>query len=103
MNEVSAAVVKIYLREQEHLLKPLVKFLNEDQKVAGLTVLRGIEGGTAGRGIHTTSLLALSLDLPLVVEFYDDQARARQAAEQAALKFALKHVVILPATALVVA
>lgn len=100
MNEISAAVVKIYLREQEHLLKPLIKFLNEEQKVAGITVLRGIEGGTASHGIHTTSLLALSLDLPLVVEFYDEAVKVRHAAEEAVSKFGLRHVVFIPATAL---
>ena len=78
----------------------MVKFLSEDLKVAGLTVLRGIEGGTSGHGIHTASLLALSLDLPLVVEFYDEQSKARAAAEAAVEKFGLRHVLIIQATAL---
>lgn len=45
--------------------------------VAGVTVLRGIEGYAAGGVLHTTRVLRLSEDLPVVVEVVDEEARLR--------------------------
>ncbi|MFM2105964.1 MAG: hypothetical protein RL338_996 [Chloroflexota bacterium] len=53
------------------LYQALVEFLRE-RGVAGATVLRGIEGFGASSRIHTTRLLRLSEDLPIVVEAVDD-------------------------------
>lgn len=39
--------------------------------LAGATVLRGLEGFGASSRIHTTSILRLSQDLPLVIEIVD--------------------------------
>ena len=45
--------------------------LHDGEKVRGVTVFRGISGfGKSGR-MHSSSLLDLSMDLPLVVEFFD--------------------------------
>ncbi len=43
------------------------------EKLAGVTVLRGIEGFGAKSHIHTTQLLRLSQDLPIVIEVVDSQ------------------------------
>jgi uncharacterized protein len=45
--------------------------------LAGATVLRGIEGFGASSLIHTTRLLSLSEDLPVVVVVIDTEARIR--------------------------
>ncbi|WP_347988199.1 DUF190 domain-containing protein [Methylomonas sp. AM2-LC] len=64
-------IVRIYLREGEHLLTRIFNFLRDQEQVSGVTVLRGIAGfGTDGK-LHTSSLADLSLDLPLIIEFYD--------------------------------
>jgi PII-like signaling protein len=39
--------------------------------LAGATVLRGIEGFGAHSRVHTTKILRLSIDLPIVVEIVD--------------------------------
>jgi PII-like signaling protein len=39
--------------------------------VAGATVLRGVEGYGAGSRIHTSKILRLSSDLPLIIEIVD--------------------------------
>lgn len=39
--------------------------------LAGATVLRGLEGFGASSRIHTTSILRLSQDLPLLIEIVD--------------------------------
>lgn len=43
--------------------------------VAGATVLRGIEGYGASNHLHTTRILSLSADLPIVVVVVDDADR----------------------------
>jgi PII-like signaling protein len=41
--------------------------------MAGVTVLRGIEGFGAASRVHTSRLLELSSDLPIVVELVDTE------------------------------
>lgn len=43
--------------------------------LAGAAVLRGIEGFGAGHHVHTTRLLSLSEDLPVVIVLVDDAER----------------------------
>lgn len=45
--------------------------------LAGTTVLRGIEGYGASTHIHTTRILSLTEDLPLVIVIVDDADRVR--------------------------
>ncbi|MEJ2142162.1 MAG: DUF190 domain-containing protein [Gammaproteobacteria bacterium] len=69
MQEVT--IVRIYINEGEHQLKSLMKRLHDWEKVRGVTVFRGISGfGESGK-MHDTSLVDLSLNLPVVVEFFD--------------------------------
>lgn len=57
------------------LLNELLAKLHDDEKVRGVTVFRGISGfGKSGR-MHSSSLLDLSMDLPLVIEFFDEPAK----------------------------
>ena len=64
-------VVRIYLREGESQLESLLKRLQEWEHVRGVTVFRGIAGFGDSGELHTSKFLDLSLDLPLVVEFFD--------------------------------
>jgi PII-like signaling protein len=45
---------------------------------AGATVLRGIMGFGASAGIHSEKVLRLSLDLPLIVESVETEAKIRE-------------------------
>ncbi len=45
--------------------------------LAGVTVLRGVEGFGASNHIHTTRLLSLSDDLPMVVVIVDAEDKLR--------------------------
>lgn len=92
-------LVRIYLREGEHLHDKLVRFLSEEQRVSGLTVWRGILGqGEDGR-VHPASLLDLSLDLPLTIEFFETPEQAEQVVAALLARFDLPHVIAIPATA----
>ena len=72
MRTADVTMVRIYLTEGQHQLDPLLAKLHDEEKVRGVTVFRGISGfGKSGR-MHSSSLLDLSMDLPLVVEFFDE-------------------------------
>ena len=79
--EGPALLVRIYIGEADHrdgkpLYQAIVAFLR-DQDIAGATVFRGIEGFGANAHLHTTRLLRLSEDLPILVEVVDEEARLR--------------------------
>ena len=93
----SVTVVRIYVREGEHAIAKLMQFLQKEARVAGATVFRGTSGfGTDGK-THTSSLLALSLDLPEVVEFYDTPERVEAVLAQLEDRQKLPHVISWPA------
>jgi len=89
----AVTVARIYLREGEHLLAKLIKFLHDEEKVSGVTVLRGIAGFGPDGDMHVASLVDLSLDLPLIVEFYDSPERVEAILEHLATQMGLSHVV----------
>lgn len=70
-----AILLRIFLGESDQYDgKPLYKYLVEffrSEGLAGATVFRGIEGFGRTSIIHTTSILRLSSDLPIVVEVID--------------------------------
>lgn len=71
MKTMNMTMVRLYLSEESAHLEKLLKLLHDTEKVKGVTVYRGIEGyGDSGK-VHTSSLIDLSLNLPLVVEFFD--------------------------------
>ena len=71
MTQTEVKVARLYLTEGEHLLEKLLGILHDEEKVAGVTAFRGIAGfGRSGK-VHTAYLVDMSLDLPLVVEFFD--------------------------------
>ena len=71
MNSNEVTVVRIYLHEGQGHLDRLIDHLHDLDKVRGLTVFRGIAGFGDSGELHTSRLIDLSLDLPLVVEFFD--------------------------------
>lgn len=91
-------VVRIYLREGEHQLKHLLDFFHQQEKVSGVTVLRGIAGfGPDGR-MHTASLVDLSLDLPLILEFYDTPERVAAVIDRLEALMKVPHIISWPAS-----
>lgn len=90
-------LVRIYLREGEHMLSKIIKFLHDKAKVRGVTVLRGIEGFSENGTIRTASLVDLSLDLPLIVEFYDEPAKVDGIMSSLIDDMHLAHVISFPA------
>jgi PII-like signaling protein len=58
----------------KNLYQYLVEWLRKNH-FAGVTVLRGISGFGKASKLHTTNLLELSSDLPIVVEIVDTEEK----------------------------
>ncbi|HIH38404.1 DUF190 domain-containing protein [Candidatus Woesearchaeota archaeon] len=73
--ETEAILLRIFIGESDKYKgTPLYQYLLEMLKkegIAGATVLRGIAGFGKTSVIHTTSILRLSTDLPIVIEITD--------------------------------
>ncbi|MDI6870887.1 MAG: DUF190 domain-containing protein [Bacillota bacterium] len=71
--------LRIYIGESDRYGgKPLYRAIVEMMKregLAGVTVMRGIEGFGANSRIHTANILRLSEDLPLVIVTVDSQQK----------------------------
>jgi len=73
--ETDITVVRIYLHEAKARLPELLKYLHDESRVRGVTVFRGITGfGSTGK-YHSSTLMDMSLDLPVVIEFFDEPDR----------------------------
>jgi len=72
-------LLRIFIGESDkHEGLPLYEWLVMEAKEAGLagaTVLRGLMGFGAASRIHTSKILRLSMDLPIVVEIVDTQEK----------------------------
>lgn len=79
--EGTGLLLRIYLGESDHWHgKPLYQAIVErlrERDLAGATVLRGIEGFGAKQHLHTTRILSLSEDLPVLIEAVDSEEKIR--------------------------
>jgi len=91
-------MVRIYLSESGHEMRPLLKCLHDELQVCGGTVMRGIAGYGGSGVVHDASLVDLLLDLPLALEFFDLPEKAERAIERIADFVAPGHVVSWPVT-----
>ncbi len=77
MRNTQVTMVRIYLTEGERRLKSLLAYLHDESKVHGVTVFRGISGfGKSGK-MHSSTLMDMAFDLPLVIEFFDRPERIK--------------------------
>jgi PII-like signaling protein len=74
-SESTAILLRIFIGESDHYKgKPLYMYIVEMLKaegIAGATVFRGIAGFGKHSRIHTTSILRLSTDMPILIEVSD--------------------------------
>jgi PII-like signaling protein len=97
MNSTDVTMVRIYLTEGEHRLQELLRLLHDEEQVKGVTAFRGIAGfGKSGK-MHSSTLLDLSLDLPLVLEFFDQPDKVQRVLEHLNGIIEPGHIVSWPA------
>ena len=91
-------MARIYTLEGHDQLNQALDILHDEEKIFGLTIIRGIAGFGENREIHTSSLLDLSLELPLIIEFYDEPEKVAKAIQALKSTGNFKHIVSWPAT-----
>lgn len=94
-------VVRIYLSEADQgrkhtLLAEVMEVLHDRHKVHGVTVFRGIAGFGAKGKVHSADLLRLTAHLPLVVEFFDQDAVVEAALRELEGLIPAGHVISWP-------
>jgi hypothetical protein len=74
-----ATLLRLFVGESDKCDgRPLYEIIVErarERGLAGATVLRGVLGYGANSRIHTSKILRLSEDLPMVVEIVDEQEK----------------------------
>jgi uncharacterized protein len=80
--ESTAVLMRIFIGESDkfngkNLYQYLVEWLRKNH-FAGVTVLRGISGFGKASKLHTTNLLELSSDLPIVIEIVDTKEKIEE-------------------------
>jgi len=77
-------MVRVYLSEADHgkrkrLLQEILRLLEDKHAVRGVTVFRAIAGFGERGEVWGDDILRLSVDLPLVIEFFDEPQVAEAA------------------------
>jgi hypothetical protein len=71
MNKTDVVLVRVYCSEKGHQHQQIIDLLHQEHRVSGVTAFRGIAGFGRSGHLHEAGLLDVSLDLPVVVEFFD--------------------------------
>lgn len=76
--------VRIYLHEADHgrrhsLMQEILAALRDQHEVRNITVFRGVAGVDEHGQVLAENMLRLTVDLPLVIEFYERDEIVRAA------------------------
>lgn len=71
MNTQEVTMVRVYCSDKGHEHQQIIDLLHREHRVAGITAFRGIAGFGRSGQLHEAGLLDVSLDLPVVIEFFD--------------------------------
>jgi len=99
MSAKEVTMARIYTLEGHDQLNQALDILRDEEKVLGVTIIRGIAGFGKNREVHTSSLLTLSLELPLIIEFYDEPEKVAKAIHTLKSRVDFKHIISWPAMA----
>lgn len=91
--------VRVYLSEAEksnnhNLMQEIFRRLHDEHKIHGVTVFRGIAGFGRHGQVRAADLLRINVNLPLVVEFFDDPEAVDEALVWLQEKVPPGHIVI---------
>jgi PII-like signaling protein len=83
MNDgITVTVARVYVTEGEGTHRRIFKRLHDEERVQGVTMFRGIAGFGRSGEVHSADLLDMSLDLPVVIEFFDAPDRVAAVIER---------------------
>jgi hypothetical protein len=96
MSKVDVIMVRMYLAEGRDHIGQILKWM-EQAEVRGFTVFRGVAGLGSDHQLHKASLLDLSSELPIVIEFFDTPERVEKIIVQLESMVKADHIVSWPA------
>jgi len=92
MSQRQVTIARVYTLEGHDHLNQTLEILKQE-KIIGVTVIRGIAGiGSTGE-LHTSTLLSLSLELPIIIEFHDQPEKIEKAISVLKDRLDLKHII----------
>jgi PII-like signaling protein len=71
-------IARVYLTEGKHVHKKILDRLHNEEKVKGVTMFRAVSGYGSSGVVHEATLVDLSFNLPLVIEFFDSDEKIKQ-------------------------
>ncbi|GAB4365287.1 MAG: hypothetical protein Kow0060_22660 [Methylohalobius crimeensis] len=93
-------VARVYVLEGHDHLDELLQIIHEEEGIANVHAFRAVAGTAGGREVHTSSLLTLSLRLPLMVEFFGEEKPVEAAIGKLQSRLGLEDILVWPATKL---
>ncbi|MBL4762315.1 MAG: DUF190 domain-containing protein [Gammaproteobacteria bacterium] len=93
MKTSAVTMVRVYLTEADHKMSELLTCLHDEEKVQGVTVFRGITGFGKSGEMHSSSLIDMSLNLPIVIEFFDAPDKVKTILEHLSPNIEPGHIV----------
>lgn len=98
MKTVDVWIVRVYVTESSQLLNKIFSYLKKEIHIRGITVFRAIEGfGDSGE--RSSSLVDISLNLPIIIEFFDDKDKVGNALTYLSTLVSATHIVFWQAKA----
>ncbi len=94
---MKVTVARIYVTEGKHVHEKIFQRLHDEHKVQGVTVYRGITGFGKSGEMHSSTLLDVSFDLPVIVEFFDTGEKVQSALASISELVTPGHVLTFPA------
>jgi uncharacterized protein len=85
-------IARVYLTEASHELDPILAYLKDEAKIHGFSVFRAIRG-FGETGLHTSRLIDISLNLPLIIEFFDEPETMHHIIQHLTAFVRAKHIV----------
>jgi PII-like signaling protein len=94
-------MVRVYLSEADQgrrrtLIREILSILHDQHIVEAVTVFRGVAGFGAEGEVHADDMLRINVDLPLVIEFFDEPAAAEAAIHLLETMVPQGHIVVWP-------
>lgn len=95
---LTVTVARIYVTEGKRIHEKIFRRLHDQEQVRGVTLFRGISGFGQSGEIHATALLDMSLDLPVIIEFFDVPEKVERVLADLADLIPPAHVITFAAT-----
>lgn len=90
-------IARVYALEGHDHTEEVLKIVHEEEQIVNVHVFRAIAGTGGTPKIYTSSLLTLSVRLPLIIEFFDNRERVERAISKLQTRLGLDDIVVWPA------